>query len=388
MSSFYANPISVNLTDILAKGTLQNDKVGSIYWNNTSEYSPVSKESVTTTTLGNASTIKITAKAVSTGSVNYTYLATVPEGSYPSSNPQYDYLTLAAYYNAPTTTGGYLDIFLKNSTGTNSNNIMAIQPNTAEYISLPLSTWESSASFNTTGKGISTSFQMVFIIGIPNGATIGSAYTAEITAMALTEYPLTLGTNATGATPTLINGNAKLTAFHPSFTWSNILNSGYSVATSQPLQNVTEQQTSINDGSYTEQATYQGIFSLPSAPDLTYSASNITVPLSINGNQYEVANLNGASYLTSIQSKTNGTFSFGTVNPNSQNSLVLEVEYTTAQWDASSSAPSFFSLAGIEYYWWVALLGFMGLIGLGSVAMSHFGGEEETLRVPKGKFGR
>ena len=96
--------------------------------------------------------------------------------------------------------------------------------------------------------------------------------------------------------------------------------------------------------------------------------------MTLPGSQYEVANLNGISYLSEIQSKTNGTFTFGTVNPNSQNTIILEVEFTASQWNASSTAPSFWSIQGIEYYWWVGVIGLLSLIGLGSVASAHWGG--------------
>jgi hypothetical protein len=249
-----------------------------------------------------------------------------------------------------------------------------------------LNTFNGGKGFNLTGSQAATAFGATPYMIIPK-APSADTWTLNIFAYAITSYPISLGENATGSPQTEMHGDAQLTQFNPTSA-ASVYNNGYSIALSQPMQNITEQQTSINDGTFTEQATYQGIFTLPSAPDLEYSASNITVPLAIPGSQYEVANLNGASYLSSIQTHTNGTFSFGTVNPNQQNSLVLEVKYTSAQWDASSSAPSFFTLAGIEYYWWVAVLGLMGLIGLGSLAISHFGGTEETLRVPKGKFGR
>ena len=210
----------------------------------------------------------------------------------------------------------------------------------------------------------------------------------------ISSSPMTVGTyqNDTGThTITALatsGGQDSIQSLSPNFLWTSIQNEGYTEAVSQPMQNETVQQSSINDGQYTEQATYQGIFQLPATPDLTYSTANITVPLTLPGQQYEVANLNGASYLTEIQQKANGTFTFATVNPNSQNSLILEVEFSTAQWDASSAPPSFFSLAGLEYYWWAALIGLMGLVGLGGVAIAHFGADEQSLRVPKGRFGR
>ena len=154
------------------------------------------------------------------------------------------------------------------------------------------------------------------------------------------------------------------------------------------MQNPIESQSQISSSTYIEQATYQGTFYTPTAPDLTYTNSNITLPVNIAGNQYEVANLNGISFLSTLQTKDNGTFSFGSINPNNQNTLILEVEYTASQWNASTNAPSFFSIQGIEYYWWVGVIGLLSIVGLGAAASSHFNGAEENLKVPKGKFGR
>ena len=208
-----------------------------------------------------------------------------------------------------------------------------------------------------------------------------------ITGMALSTTAHSLGIkNNSQMTATLTT--AHLSQFTPNFPWTKITKNGYTVAVSQSMQNETESQSSIISGNYIEQATYQGTFSLPTAPDLSYSETTITMNMSIPGTQFEVANLNGISYLSQIQTKTNGTFTFGTVNPNQQNSIILETKFTASQWNASTSAPSFFSVQGLEYYWWVGLIGLMSVIGLGAAASSHFSGEEENLKIPKGKFGR
>ena len=154
------------------------------------------------------------------------------------------------------------------------------------------------------------------------------------------------------------------------------------------MQNITESQTSISDGTYIEEATYQGTLSLPTAPGLSYGTANVSLNMTVPGSQFEVATLNGISYLSGVQAKTNGTYYFGKVNPNSPNSMILQAKYTASQWDASTHAPSFFSLRGLEYYWWVGVIAGLSIIGLGAAAVSHFGGDEEDLKVPKGKFGR
>lgn len=398
LSSIYPNPISIDPADIVANGTLQNDKAAGIIWNEQklptdSTITDGSKITLDNMTIGGVNEPQMSINASEAGSTTQGIgFPEIPISTLPSSNPAYDYITIGYSLSGPPVAGANAWINILNGTSQTNNHFMLI-PGQVEYISFNLVQWQKIAgttSLNLSGSHAAKYIEMQAGLGIPQ-APSSDTWTLTDFAFAVTETPLTLGTstqNSTLYTVTNTTGNAQLSAFSPDFPWTVIANSGYTVATSQPMQNVTEQQTSINDGSYTEQATYQGIFSLPAAPDLSYGTANVSVPLTISGAQYEVANLNGASYLTSIQSKTNGTFTFATANPNSQNSLVLEVKYTTAQWDSSSSAPSFFTLAGIEYYWWVAVLGLMGLIGLGSVAISHFGAAEETLRVPKGKYGR
>ena len=195
----------------------------------------------------------------------------------------------------------------------------------------------------------------------------------------MTTYPVQFGTNSKGTIITNGTGNMELKSFKPNFKYKEIADEGYSIAVSENMQNETISQTSINNGIYTEEATYQGILSLPSAPDLAYQNSIITMKINLTGKQYLVANLNGISYLASIQKLNNGTFTFTTVNPNSENSIVIQAEYTTAQWTASSGAPSIWSIAGIEYYWYILLGAGLGLIGLGTGIKSH----ANSLRVGK-----
>lgn len=375
------NPISIDTSDIQSSQleTFAN-------WTKNTGTNAASGGQVKTLTNTSTSVTETVNTTAAQSTINELTL-NIPIGEIPSANLNFTYLTIAYSVSGTNLAGEQAYLSLWNTTGTSTKAANStIYGSGTAYKSISL--WQIIKNGNPkitmnydTGTLITTGIYQ----NLP--AANSTTYTLKITALDLTTYPIILGQNSTGATITSAIDGAKLTSFNPTDKML-ITNDGYTVSVQQNMQNVTEQQTSINAGSYTEQATYQGIFEMPTAPDLIYSATNITLPLTISGAQYEVANLNGASYLSSIQKQKNGTFSFGSVNPNSQNSLVLEVEYTTAQWDASSSAPSFFTLAGIEYYWWVAVLGLMGLIGLGSLAISHFGGEEETLRVPKGKFGR
>ena len=401
ISSIYPNPFSINASDIQAAQF--NQPIGGMYWNNTASYyetppadgqvqhfysSTINGEPAITYGINGTSQI---AQEMHTG-------FQVLWSTLPSNNYQYDYFTIKGFITGTSAFGPHIVIINQTSpinayyyreqiTSVNES-AAAVSPQTtlttgqSFYYSIPLSAFANIS--NTKSQGVSVAIEYNTPI-----ETTGPSCTT-ITGMALTTYPMSLGptTLNKASIATAAVGNALTESFDPTYTWKDIAGSGYTVSTSQPMQNLNTEQTPITNGIYTEEATYQGTFNLPTAPDLSFANTNVSVPLSIPGSQYQVANLNGVSYLTDIQARDNGTFSFGTANPNNQNSIVLEVEYTTAQWDASSSPPSFFSLAGLEYYWWATLIAIMSFVGLGSVALSHFGADEEGLRIPKGKFGR
>lgn len=410
----YGNPISVNPTDILAAGTLQGEPLytGGKDWNGSlSTASTPTGGSIAKTGAGTANGEPTAYVEENTSASASNVLAAVTtigmlESNLPSANLQYDYITAVIGVSATTAvTGAYGLFYISNSSGVSSfpitkngsvenrtTNPATATPITAgqeEFISFPLSALsDTAANFN-----ISESNTITLKIGLSlPKSTTASTYNISLYGLALTETPLTLGTALNGnnqeQTEAAVGSGISLNSLSPNFQYSEITNHGYTVAVTQTLQNSSESQSAISGGNYIEQATYQGIFSLPTAPDLTYSNSVIQMNLTTPGSQYEVANLNGISYLSSIQSKNNGTFVFATVNPNQQNSLILEIEFTASQWNASTAAPSFFSIAGIEYYWWVGVIGLLSIVGLGAAASSHFSGEEENLKVPKGKFGR
>ena len=392
MSNIYANPISVNPSDIQANHTLTYDKMGTMTSNWTSDIiiaGAWNGGSVATTSIQDGHYI-ITANTSKSAASSPSYTMKVPLSTFPSTNPSYDYLTIIYGLSGTPLTGAYLQTMLGNGT---SNHFLSAttQAEGNNYFSLSLAQLQKNfnytPSFNTSGEYKASELTIQIYFNLPT-TTTDSEYTMTIYGMAFTDYPLTLGENATGNIISQSGSTAHLSTLAPSFQWSSIINDGYTVSVSQSMQNPTTQQTSINNNNLIEQGTYQGYFELPTAPDLSFSNTNITLQMSLSGKQYEVANLNGISYLSSIQAKSNGTFSFGTVNPNSQNTIILEVEFTASQWNASSTAPSFWSIQGLEYYWWLGVVGLLSFIGLGSLAASHWGGTEENLKIPKGKFGR
>ena len=401
LSSFYANPISVNPVDI--QGSLQNytHKIATsntnLEWteiNGIGEWAGNSRSGpaggAVYTISNSTGIISFTINTSAAAANDFGAGICVDTSSLPSNTLQYDYFTGAVEITAGSAITG-----LNLTEGFNSNHANRTEAvleytnsiNTPVYVSVPLSQYAADIGY-TSG---STSYPRFDInLNVPVSTT-ATTYTVKLFDFGISTYANSLGSQIINGTSHIVNkvsGNAQLTSFDPSFKWTSIINGGYSVAVSQVMENVTESQTSISDGNYIEQATYQGILTLPTAPDLSYSNTNITLNMALPGKQYEVANLNGVSYLSSIQAKTNGTFAFGTANANNGNTIILEAKYTASQWDSSTHAPSFFTLRGLEYYWWVGVIAGLSIIGLGAAAVSHFGGVEEDLKVPKGKFGR
>ena len=407
-STFYQNPISVNPLDIQSPklfNTSKTDFANLSKWDipaGSTFGSSLTQHIGSIATINGHKAVVLQTNATSTGATSWRPYFSLPFADYPSNNIAYDYLTVIANISSSFTTSGQsLYIGVENQTYTNiagsssidvagnhmnTSGTTIIYPGNLIEFSTPLSAlkglnWNSSYSDGLTVQ---------FYVSIPQVQT-STFETVTIDSIQMTENPLYIGiAQVNGSQQALedFTGNAQLTIFNPDFSWTTVNNNGYSVAVSQTLQDTTESQSAIFSSNYIEQATYQGMFSLPTAPDLSYAAPNITMPITLSGSQFEVANLNGASFLTTLQTKDNGTFSFGTVNPNNQNTLILEVEYTASQWNASTSAPSFWSVQGLEYYWWMGVIGLLSFIGLASLASLHWGGTEENLKIPKGKFGR
>ena len=394
-STYYKNPITVDTGDIIANGTLQNDKVAGGIWNAaTPTISPETGTTGADATAGNITiggvnepynSLNTSASSQRTAFMNME--PKIPVSELPSNNLKYDYITYGATFSGPNITGASATLTIYNGT-TNTFNGLTIYPGQSVFASMSfayLQQLNGGKGFNTTGTQAATEYWIQPYINLPESTT-NDTFTLTLNALALTQYPYILGENATGSTQKIIKGEAHLSKFAPTVPME-VLNNGYSVAVSQEMTNTTESQAAINDGNYIEQATYQGTLTLPTAPDLSYGTANVSLNMTLPGSQYEVATLNGVSYLKGIQA-SNGTYSFGNVNPNTPNSMILEAKYTASQWDSSTHAPSFFTLRGLEYYWWVGVIGGLSIIGLGAAAASHFGGDEETLKVPKGKFGR
>ena len=375
-SSFYKNPIGVNPTDIIAPGVLQGDKLGSYgNWTNTSLYTTNGESnssypvSLATSTLGGQTILEETLKANGTGNSGYEEI-TIPEADYPSSSLAYDYVTVAATLSGPAGAGGNGEIkILNQSTATVTIGTVTVVQTI--YISEPLTTWQSTVSFNTTGTAKSDLMQIQLSINAANGVAAGSQYTFTVTGMAFTDYSIPLGANSTGA-PVIDAINPTMATFgSPALKYSEVIDNGYSVAVSASPHNLTQVQTALSSGSYIEQVQYSGTFALPSSPDLSYSTANITVNLTVPASQFQVLTLGGTSYTNTLGNRTNGTVQLVSgVPPTSSTDYYAIVDYTASQWQSISHPAGFFTYDGIAYYYWLAIGAIASLLALG-VGVRH-----------------
>ena len=379
MSSIYANPITVLPQNIVANGSMQNDKIGSIPWN---DYTPKFGSTTATGQIATASNYtlapgieipQLTENGSEAGGSSlylYTHLGAYGLSVLPSTNPAYDYITVGADLSGSNMAGMSASIGIYNGSSTFS--VASMLPNQASFISINLASLDKEFhyGFNLTGKGAMSGIEIILTLNTP-AAPSTDTWTGQIFAEVLTTSQQSLGTNATGAQQFNVTGNAHLTSFAPTFSWSSVVNNGYTVAVSQPFQNLTMQQSAINSGSYTEQVEYQGQFELPTAPDLSYGPANVTEHFNVSTSQTQVLDINGVSYLSTISGKNNTVLLLPSVNPNGQTQFLQIVDYTQSQWTSISSPPGIFTLAGIEYYWEEFIIAVLAIVGVGAGAASR-----------------
>lgn len=379
LSTFYASPITVNPSDI--QGQTFSGKIGGYSWQNKSRwYQGQLGASYTTETITNtSSTITITTSENSLGASYANAYFDFPLSASPSSNLAYDYLSLIGYITLPKTLSNGIMIMpsiLNKSTIQNpsqtttlyiSNGSIIYNPNSPSYLTNNSEPFFLSFNYHNFTKTNNIYYLGEEItINAPEGIN-GTDLSITITGMNLGETPLSIGTSFQTDSMQASYGIAHLATFSPTFAWSKISNNGYSVAISQTPQNLTTQQSAISGGNYIEQVTYEGNFMLPTAPDLSYSSSNISEQFSMPTAQTQVIDINGVSYLSSISGK-NGSITFTTVNPNEKSTFIQIIDYTSSQWTAISGPPGFFSVAGIEYYFDEIVIAIMGMVGIGGGA--------------------
>ena len=402
-STFYQNPISVNPLDIQSSqlyntSTGYNDLSRWSYLPGNTFGSALTQHIATSTQINGHPAIIFQTNGTSTVATQWIPATSISFADYPSNNIAYDYLTVIANISSSFTASGQALYFtVENTTGTEtassvtigiSNNTAktsettSINPSNMVEFSTPLSALKGANWNSTESNGISLLVHME----IPAVQT--STYeTVTIDSIQMTENPLYVGTAQINGTQQALEdftGNAQLTSFNPDFSWNKVTNNGYTVAVSQPLQNLTTQQNAISSGNYIEQVEYQGNFALPTAPDLTYGGTNLTEAFNISTAQTQVLDINGVSYLSTISGK-NGTIQLlSSLSPSSQTQFLQIVDYTQSQWNSISVSPGIFTIAGIEYYWWIAVGGLATLIGLAAAA-KHAGTKADQERMRRGR---
>ena len=379
LSNIYKNPISVNPVDLQSTYLTNSNTTGTPF--NSSKIAVAagaSGGSVQTTSYANGIyTLTQNTSASATNGQGWYLPGWISDTHLPSNNMAFNYITIAYSLSGPTMTGVNANLAIWNGSDHSADVAnTTIYPGQSIWESVPLSDF-SGANFNTT---VSSQIEPELSLGLPEHAS--TTYTIKLSAFTITDTPLYLGSNASGPKYTSID--PKFSTFNPDFPWQDIDSSGYSVAISQPLQNLTTTQTPISSGNYIEQVEYQGLFDLPTAPDLSYGAANLTEQFNVSTAQTQVLDINGVSYLSTISGK-NGTIQLlSPVNPNSQTQFLQIVDYTESQWNSISVAPGIFTIAGIEYYWWIAVGGLATLIGLAAAA-KHAGTKADQERIRRGR---
>ena len=371
LSTFFQNPISVNTSKI------QTSALNNV--NSTVNLSAIEKTYVTAGGNYTYNKTTLTGTLGSNGSNTESYLIgyNIPITALPSNNIGYDFITLSGYVSGIKSTGQYAEFKSANSSGDNAPITFANGSinqyditgthfgNGAFYITVPISDMTSSQSNVNISK--TSTVALDFELKQPTGKSL-SVISATFTGFTVTTEPLTLGTTNGKIQQVYVSGNETFSQFSPNFKWTKIINNGYQVAISQPLQNETLTQTAISNGSNIEEVQQGGKFILPSAPDLSFGPSNITEQLNVSSKQVMVLDINGLSYLSTISGK-NGTINLiSSINPTSSTSFLEIVEYTSSQWNSISGPPGFFSVAGVEYYFDEIVLGLTALLGIGGAA--------------------
>jgi hypothetical protein len=379
MSSMYANPISVNPSDLIMNGTLQNNKIAGAIWNAATPNSAITPNGGAVISAGHYTIgpeslpyLAINGSEAAANEIWPNTVPTIPIADFPSNDPEYDYFTLGVTSTGTPVTGATLSINAYNGSTTVTLTNSTVPLNMPLFFSLNLKQLSKLApglGLNLSGKNAMQSLQFQINLYVPKTSST-SEYRLEIFAMALTTYPILIGQNATGQSPNFITGNAHLTSL-ASLPNGTIYNNGYSVAVSQPLQNLTTQQSAVNTLGYIEQVEYQGQFNFPTAPDLSYGSANITEHFNVSTSQTQVLDINGVSYLSTISGKNNTILLASSINPNSQTQFLQIVDYTQSQWTSISSPPGIFTLAGIEYYWEEFIIAILAVIGVGAGAASR-----------------
>lgn len=428
LDSRTANPIDINPMDVYAPGVLQNDTAAGTKWELTSQWhqnlnsiAGGAVESIASVVQNGQRAIAITANTSGAASTMAGYYIELNSSAWPSTNLAFDYITAAMTLTGAPNSGVYATIGFENSSSaagywiggysevaeaaTNASTAVnpivtgpspigagEIRPGGTLYVTISLEQLNTvHTTFNSTSR---TTSVLVFVIcSLPK--EVSTPYTMTLSALALTTMPLTFGAttwktkNVTSAVQgQIFNGSVNLTTLSPTFSYSYITGGGYTVAITQaasslPDSAVNTAQTPISRGPYVEQVTYSFMLGLNAAPGLTYGAFKLTDRVTLAPAQYVSVTYAGTSYLgdyTAAGVKGNYTTLVSAASPTINESWVGTVQFTQAQWNSITSAPGLFTLAGIAYYWYVAIGVIASALIGGSAWASRNASEERVIR--------
>ena len=357
-------------------------------------------------TLGNtlANTLQTTGKSGTSEYLAITENATVAQGPFISytipvsglisSSPAFNYVTMQYKLSGPAQTGTYSNIAIGNGSATYV--LGTINPGQSGYLSLSLAQVErmsgNTVSFNTTGAAAAAELRITAGIRADAGS---NSYNLSILGVALTTYPGELGYNSNGSAVTQAYGTAYMNVFKPAFPMA-VINSGYTENLTQPMNITTdykETQTPLS-GNYIEQVEYTGTLGNITAPEITFTGANITINQDIPSKQIQVLEINGISYINSMNTTgSNKTIMLTVANPGASYTIIDITDYTSTQWQSIASPAGFFQdptawIEGGIFSALIVVVVFLGFKGLGKTLTGEKANEENHTRILNGKKGR
>ena len=423
------NPISINMSDVQSD-VLQGNNVGASAWQSTSAWTatqpgsaPGSVDAVSTSTVNGATAVIETMNTTDAGSAAATYRGdmalSVPTGKWPSTVPADVWVAIAYDFQGPTCAVSgdcFATLSLANDSSASviSTCYPSWNPSTGAlgacgaavstqaedsggpaYWLVNLGTASvfptSAADFNVTGAGKTTTLTVQLGITLPKTATAGT-YSVTVQGFALSATPVVMGLTTWHGTLTQrtgIVGDANLTTLSPTFTYSAVADSGYSVAVEQgvaqlptgraaaSLITLSPSAPQARNGTYAGQVSYAYNFSLPESQYLSYHSSSVTDTLGVNGTQYQAVSVNGVSVVANYTgAKANQTvIAASPVNPTDPFWAAL-VSFTTQQWNeiinALNGAGNFINASSPTVATYVAV----GILALVAVAAGVLVGED------------
>jgi hypothetical protein len=447
------NPIQVIGPDVISP-IIQGEKIAGHYWNATTagSYNTVSptqgwvsdvalgggatNTGPTVVTLNGVQAVQFTFNFSSQASNHY-YRGDAfvfPDAALPSTTLQFDYVTESYTISVPACPAGKTCTFLpevSNLTG----NAGSEAPNSFGYYAKNGSvspagvssgattsvTWTTATTI--TGYFSASLYQLGTAVGgTPNFATSTSVgvfvapqlqisaaatsglFTVDITGLALSTAPLTLGSTIWNGV-SIARGNAfgtgttgalNLTSLGPSYTYTSIAGGGFSTAIVQSANDLssasittTSNAVSVANASggpgYVEQVTYNYAYGFPLASGVSYGAFKMVDQPEVTGAQYSVVTIGGTAYTTTYQAFLPGSENVvvASVSPTATTYWVGVVYFTGSQWDSISAPPGLFSSGGLNYIWFEIIGVGVTIVTLGG-ASAWVISNERGLRVRKG----